>query len=140
MYNIPILPIESKVLSDTMDTSEEVVKLIKYSPQRQQILHTICQNIDNDDDIPELGISTFSRTRWTTTSKCYQRIIDNYAALEEEWNVCLKMKLKADVKSRIIGCQTQMRKFEYFFGLQLSQCIFSHTDNLSKTLQGFLKR
>ena len=28
-----------------------------------------------------------------------------------------------------------MKKFDFFFGLNLSQRIFSHTDNLSETLQ-----
>ena len=28
-----------------------------------------------------------------------------------------------------------MKKFDFFFGLNLSQKIFSHTDNLSETLQ-----
>ena len=48
---------------------------------------------------------------------------------------CLETRLESDVSGRIIGCQTQMKKFDFFFGLNLSQRIFSHTDNLSETLQ-----
>ena len=34
-----------------------------------------------------------------------------------------------------MGCQAQMNTFDFFFGLNLGQRLFSHTDNLSKTLQ-----
>ena len=44
-------------------------------------------------------------------------------------------KLQPDIRGRIVGCQAQMRSFNFFFGLILSQGIFSHTENLSKTLQ-----
>ena len=65
---------------------------------------------------------------------CFQRVIDNYDALLKLWNDCLETRLESDVRGRIIGCQAQMKKFDFFFGLNLSQRIFSHTDNLSETL------
>ena len=37
--------------------------------------------------------------------------------------------------SRIIGCQSQMSQFRFFFGLNLAHTVYSLTDNLSKTLQ-----
>ena len=49
--------------------------------------------------------------------------------------MCLDQKLQADVHGRIIGCQAQMNTFDFFFGLHLGKRLFSHTDNLSKTLQ-----
>ena len=42
---------------------------------------------------------------------------------------------KYDIRGRIIGCQVQMNTFYFFFGLNLGQRLFSHTDNLSRTLQ-----
>ena len=68
-------------------------------------------------------------------ASCFRRIIDNYSALLQEWIVCLDQKLQADVRGRIIGCQVQMNTFDFFFGLHLDEQLFSHTDNLSKTLQ-----
>ena len=68
-------------------------------------------------------------------ASCFHRIIDNYSALLQEWIVCLDQKLQADVRGRIIGCQAQMNTFDFFFGLHLGERLFSHTDNLSKTLQ-----
>ena len=43
--------------------------------------------------------------------------------------------MKTDLKSRVIGVKKQMESFHLFFGLNLVQRFFSHTDNLSKTLQ-----
>ena len=43
--------------------------------------------------------------------------------------------VESDVRGKIIGCQAQIKKFDFFFGLNLSQRIFSHTDNLLETLQ-----
>ena len=47
----------------------------------------------------------------------------------------LDEKLQSDVLGRIIGCQAQMNTFDFFFELNLGQRLFSHTDNLSRTLQ-----
>ena len=72
---------------------------------------------------------------WTLRATYFQRVIDNYNALLKLWNDCLETRLESDVRGRIIGCQAQMKRFDFFFGLNLSQRIFSHTDNLSDTLQ-----
>ena len=45
------------------------------------------------------------------------------------------MRLVPEVRGRVLGCQAQMKSFNFFFGLHLGQLIFRHTDNLSKTLQ-----
>ena len=47
----------------------------------------------------------------------------------------LEDKLQPDVRGRTVGCQAQMQTFDFFFGLSLGGRIFSHSDNLSKTLQ-----
>ena len=69
-------------------------------------------------------------------ANCFQRILDNYAALLQEWTIYLDEKLQSGIHRRIIGCQAQInRTFDFFFGLNLGQRLFFHTDNLSRTLQ-----
>ena len=59
-----------------------------------------------------------------------------YDPLLDLWEMVLKEgRLDTDVKSRIIGCQAQMTKFDFFFGLNLSQKFYNMTDNLSTALQ-----
>ena len=40
----------------------------------------------------------------------------------------------ADMKARIIGVQTRMHIFSFFYGLQLAIVVLSHSDNLSSSL------
>ena len=47
----------------------------------------------------------------------------------------LEDKLQPDVRGRMVGCQAQMQTFDFFFGLSFGERLFSHSDNLSKTLQ-----
>ena len=58
-----------------------------------------------------------------------------------EWMSC-KENLTIEIKSRVTGCQSQMGKFDLFFGLHLGHRLYSHTDkififhsHLSKSLQ-----
>ena len=123
-----------KVLSDTMSTAREIVILIKYSPKRETMLREIKDNLEGDEEATS-GLTTLSTTRWTVRATCFQRILENYTALLAEWNECLKGKLQTEMRGRIIGCQSQMASFDFFFGLNLGILLYRHTDNLSKTLQ-----
>ena len=60
------------------------------------------------------------RTRLSLiTSNSLKSVIDNYAILEEEFNICLESYLESDIKSRIIGVKHQMHTFEFFFGVYI---------------------
>lgn len=125
---------ESKILSHTMDTTGEIAVLVKYSPKREQKLEAI-KVIDEEDESTN-RIAKLSTTRWTVRANSFQRIIENYRYLHQLWDDCLSESgLNRDVKSRIIGCQSQMETFDYYFGLKLGKLLYSHTDKLSQTLQ-----
>ena len=117
-----------------MDTAKEVVTLIKFSPKRENLLRQIKENLKEPESAAK-GIKGLCPTRWTVRASCFQRILVNYAALLQEWIISLDGKLQSDLRERIIGSQAQMNTFDFFFGLNLGQRLFSHTDNLSKTLQ-----
>ena len=52
------------------------------------------------------------------------------------WKFCLENdNMATEVKSRIVGVKKQMEKFDFFFGLSIGHRLYSHTDNLSKTLE-----
>ena len=57
----------------------------------------------------------FCATRWTLRATCFERVIDNYNALLKLWNDCLETSIESDVRGRIIGCQTQMKMFDFFW-------------------------
>ena len=47
----------------------------------------------------------------------------------------LKEYKDTETKARIIGVQTQMNKFNCFFGVKLASLLLRHSNNLSTTLQ-----
>ena len=125
-----------KLLSDTMDTAKEIVSLITFSPKRENILGEIKENLEGHESEAK-GIIGLCPTRWTVHASCFQRNQDNYAALLQDWTISLDKELQSDIRGsgRITGCQAQMNTFDFFFGLNFGQRLFSHTDNLSRTLQ-----
>lgn len=127
-----------KLLSDTMGTSKEIVTLIKYSPKRENMLGGIKDNLEGetaDEQLSPAGIVKFCPTRWTVRATCYMRILDNYSSLLEVWDASLGFNIDTETRARILGCQAQMKTFHFYFGLHISQRLFAHTDNLSKSLQ-----
>ena len=64
-----------------------------------------------------------------------ESILNNYNVLQELWENALEVATDSEVRARLVGVQTTMTKFSYLFGVILGECILTHTDNLSKTLQ-----
>lgn len=127
-----------KILRDTMSTVGEICVLIKYSPKREKMLGMMSSNIEGIEDVDidnGTSLDKLSETRWTVRASCFQKIIDSYSNLQSLWDICQAENLTREVRSRIVGCQGQMKSFSFFFGLCLAQRLFSLTDNLSKTLQ-----
>lgn len=129
------------VLSDTMGTAGEICILIKYSPKREKILESLDEMTEGDMHETEMenekraSLGKLCTTRWTVRASCFNKIFERYADLQKLWEICLAEKLDSETRSRIIGCQSQMESFSFFFGLLLSHILYSLTDNLSKTLQ-----
>ena len=82
------------------------------------------------------GFPTLCPSRWTVKANSLKSVLDNFKPLRQLWDDCLETNLNSEIKSRIIGVKTQMRAFQYFFGPHLGFMIMSHTDNLSRSLQG----
>ena len=122
---------KSRLFTNTMSTTKEICTLVKFSPKREQFL----ANIKKDMDIEAKGIKVLCPTRWTVRAESFQRIIDNYAALQSLWDKSLQTDLDSEMRGRIIGVKTAMPTLEYYFGVSIGIIIFSMTDNLSKTLQ-----
>ena len=127
------------MLSDAKDITKEVVQLIKLSPKREHMLGVIKENLERETDgneEMEPSLAKFSATRWTVRAVCFKRILKNYQALQETSKECLGQSgLSTEIKARIVSCQAQMNSFNYFFVVLLGERLFSHTDNLSATLQ-----
>ena len=118
-------------MKDCLDTSFELVKLVKFSPKREAMLNWIKEEIDSDSP----SIRTMCPTRWTVRAEALASIIANYGELQCLWDRALLSISDTEMKARIRGIDSQMNNFRFLFGLLLSEMILRHTDKLSQTLQ-----
>jgi len=128
---------ECQILRDTMGTAGEICVLVKYSPKRENMLGKLSENVDGtlETDKQAWKLDKLSTTRWTIRAKCFKKMIKNYQSLMALWDESLNERLDAETKARINGCKKQMESFSFYFGLNLGHKLYSHTDNLSITLQ-----
>ena len=120
-----------KILKDALDITYEVTKLIKMSPRRESIIQRLKQTMAPDSP----GMRLLCPTRWTVKADSLKSVLDNYETLMETWNESVEVLKDTEMKARVLGVLSQMKRFDYFFGVLLGEVILSHSDNLSRTLQ-----
>lgn len=99
-----------KVMADALDTTFEISKLIKYSPKRNAMFDKLKKDLAPDSP----GFRVLCPTRWTVRGDSLKSVLDNYAVLQEEFDLCLETRLEPDIKLRIIGVKHQMSTFDFF--------------------------
>ena len=110
--------------------------MIKFSPKREKLLENLKEEIKKSEQIIPNKMAKLSTRRWAVRASVLFRTIENYSHIMELWNECLVIEnLTTEIKFRVIGCQSQISKLDLFFGLHLKHRLYSHTDNLSKSLQ-----
>ena len=120
-----------KLLKDALDTTSEVSRLIKFSPKRDTLLEKLKDSLAPDTP----GFRVLCPTRWTVRAASLKSVIDNYAVLQELWDISQDQVSDPSIRGRIIGVEAQFKTFRYLFGVALGELVLKHTDNLSKTLQ-----
>ena len=120
-----------KLMKDALDTTHEITKLIKKSPRRDTCFE--CLKVEMAPDTP--GMRVLCPTRWTVRAEALQSILDNYSVLHELWIESIDIVKDTERKARILGVASQMKNFDYFYGVSLGNLILRHSDNLSRTLQ-----
>ena len=118
-------------INNALSITHEINKLIKKSPQREARFIHLKETLAPSTP----GVRVLCPTRWTIRAESLQSIIDNYTALLETWQESLGATKDTEMRARIIGVSSQMNTFSFFFGVMLGQLLFSHSDNLSRTLQ-----
>ena len=121
----------SKLMKSALDVVMEISKLIKKSPKRDAIFQKLKDSISHDTP----GFRVLCPTRWTVKASSLQSIIDHYQVLLGVWEESLESSLDSEMRSRIVGVETQMLKFDFLFGVFLGALLLGHSDNLSKSLQ-----
>ena len=92
--------------------------------------------ISSSEDGDVIKMDKLCLTRWTVRAKCLEKVIELYDCLHTLFDECIQEgKLSVDVKSRIIGCRSQMETFDFYFGIYIGKILYGLTDNLSKAIQ-----
>ena len=75
-----------------MGTAEKITILVKYSLKRENILGSIKEQIEceNDGNFRANNLLKLSETRWTVRAVYFKRIFDNYNVLWNVWKHCLQ--------------------------------------------------
>ena len=122
------------LMKNSLDTSFESTKLVNLSPIRESHLKEIIAE-DMSTEFVNKTVRSFSKTRWTVRAKSLQSTFTFYKKLKNLWDWCLSEYGEPDIKARVIGTKTQMKRFNFFFGIRLGHLVLSHSYNLSVTLQ-----
>jgi len=104
---------QCKLMQDALDTSYEIIKLIKKSPGCEAIFKKLKAEMDCDSPTP--GIHVLCPTRWTVRAASLKSIIDNFEILVKAWEMSLERVKDTEIKARIQGVATQMMKFDFYF-------------------------
>ena len=46
-----------------------------------------------------------------------QSILDKWAVFQELWDRILERKVDSEIRGQVVGVQTQMQSFNFFFGI-----------------------
>ena len=127
-------------MKDALDTTHEITKLITFSPRREAIFRANRQENDMlTDSSASVGIRVLCPTRWTIRADALFSVIANYTILMNTWDEATRVARDMETKARIIGVQSQMKKFSFMSGVYLGEMILRQSDNLNKTLRLFLQ-
>ena len=58
-------------------------------------------------------------TRWIVRANALKSIAENYTVLLDTWCECLETTRDTETKARILGVQSQVCSFDFFFGIHL---------------------
>ena len=89
----------NQILRNTLDTTFEISKLLKYSPRREGLFNKI--KVENSPGTT--GFRILCPTRWTVRACSLSCIISNYALIQAVWDEALDIARDSENCARIIG-------------------------------------
>ena len=123
------------IMKSSLETTHEITKLVKYSPCREALFREIQLQDDSAPGTQSVAVRALCPTRWTVQTDSMESIIRNYNTLQSLWDQAIDLIRDTETIARIRGVASQMKSFNYFFGLVLGEVLLRHTDNLSRTLE-----
>ena len=80
-----------------------------------------------------VGFRVLCPTRWTVRHETLSSIMNNYETFFAFWKEILEDRLDSETRAHVHGLNSQMKAFNFYFGLKLLHTVLMHPDNLSRT-------
>ena len=91
----------------SLDTSNEITKLVKFSPKHDSHLRNFHKEeyYENEENSSSkfTRLRLFNGTRWIVRASSLTNIYENYQELEELWRQCLTEYKDREEKARVLG-------------------------------------
>ena len=110
-----------KIMKDALDTSYELIKLVKKSPHHDAIFQKLKEQMPNDSP----GICVLCPTRWTVRAQVLHSILVNYEVLQIFWDESLEIVKDTEMRSQIQGVSSCMKSFDFCFGVSLGELLLN---------------
>ena len=79
------------------------------------------------------GFTVLCHAQWRVRAESLKSVLDNWSAINMLLDNSLEENLDPTmIRGRIIGVQSQMHCFDYYFGVYVLQLLLRHSDSLSK--------
>ena len=102
---------QSKLMSDALDLTREITKLIKCSSCREGIFQDLKEKLEGGST---QVIRVLCPTRWTVKANSLTSILNNYETPQDIWEEALTVTQDTEAKARIHGVSAQMCNFDFF--------------------------
>ena len=83
---------KNRLMSDTLNTTSEISKLLKFSPRRGVAFEKLKSELA--PNVP--GFRTLFPTRWTVKGESLQSVVDNYAVFQDLWEEAKSVTADSD--------------------------------------------
>ena len=130
--NLCLQKVGSQVMCvyDSLNLVMKLSQLIRFSPKRSSLFTTLQAQVSSS--APTL--KPLCPTRWTVRTRAIEAVLANYQLLLDALEEIQQGKDEYALKAN--GFLHSMLKFSTFFGLKVSQLVFSAIEQLSVALQG----
>ena len=87
-------------MKNPIETAHEITKLIKFSPDRQEIFRAVSRSDHHDPSLRVLCVCADS----------LESIVANRTHLQESWEEAKAVSHATDTKARIVGVEARMKR------------------------------
>ena len=119
-------------MRNTLDVVLVITKLTKKSPRWDALLQKLKAGLS----LKSPGICVLCPTHGIVIAESLDSILANYEALQSLWTETLEILKDVKTRGQILGVDTYIESFDFFFSAMVGKTLLWQSDNLSRALRG----